>query len=558
MRKSAKIPILAVALLTIIATAAIGPSLGIIELSFPGVNPTLIKSIVTIPALVCIPVSLLSNKVSRHMRKKYLLILGLIIYLIGAILCYFSNNIYMLLTSRGVLGIGLGIIAPMSLVLVGDFFNGKDRAKYMGYSSACSNIGGVIATPVVGFIAAANWHNIFLIYLVAFPILFIVIFGLPKVGPFDTYAPENRIEHAHDGDKHIKLNLGVFKYSIIIILAFITFYSVPTNIALLIQDRNFGNSEISAVLITLVTLFAFISAMLFGKVLKIFKETLILISFIIISIGLAVLILSSTLIFMGVGVILIGIGFGLIVPYSIFYSAKCVHNKHTSLAITIVTTSIYVGEAICPVVLDYIAKLLNLSNVIGSFYAAEILGIVAIIFSIIVIISSRVKENKIEEVIQDNEENIEPLDELVDEFVEEVTEEISFDYTGKHINKEDLIKYNNDITIENLNALEDNTNIRKELKEEISKELHEHLDQLSNEIVEKIRDEIKSDNIKNQEKVQINQKIIIEPTDNRVNDKSNNAVENLIREDKKTKSILLLGCTAMGAAAIYLLHKKRK
>lgn len=545
MRKNAKLPILAVALLTIIATAAIGPSLGIIELSFSGVNPTLIKSIVTIPALICIPVSLLSNKISRHMRKKYLLILGLIIYLIGAILCYFSNNIYMLLASRGILGVGLGTVAPMSLVLVGDFFDGKDRAKYMGFSSACSNIGAVIVTPIVGLIASINWHNIFLIYLIAFPILLLVIFYLPKVGPFDTYAPENRKEDIDNDTKHIKLNLGVFKYAIIIILAFITFYSVPTNIALLIQNRHFGNSEISAILITLVTLFAFISAMLFGKVLKLFKEALILISFIIISIGLAIIILSSSVIIIGIGIALIGIGFGLIVPYSLFYSAKCVHNKHTSLAITIVTTSIYVGEAICPVVLDYIAKLLNLSNVIGSFYAAEILAVIAIIFSIIVVISSKVKKTKTEEVVQNSEENLEPLEELVDEFVEEVEEEIDFNHIREQIIKEDLINCNK-------------KKIKEEIKGEIAKELQGHLSLLSNEIVEKIRDEIKCDNIDNKDKIQINQKIMLEPTNGGVNNKSNNVVKNLVRENNQSKSMFLLGCTALGAVAIYLLHKKRK
>ena len=299
----------------------------------------------------------------------------------------------MLLGARGIFGIGLGIIAPMSLVLVGDFFEGKDRAKFMGYSSACSNIGGVIATPIVGIIAVIDWHNIFLIYLIALPILLVVIFCLPKVAPFDGYAPENRKENIHNETKHIKLNLEVFKYAVIIILAFITFYSIPTNIALLIENRNLGNSETSAILITLVTLFAFFSAMSFGRVLRIFKETLILISFIIIAIGLIVLISANALAFMGLGVILVGIGFGLIVPYSLYYASKCVHNKHTSLAITIVTTSIYVGEAICPIVLDDIAKFLNLGNVIGSFYAAEVLAIVAIIFSIVIIVLSKIKKS---------------------------------------------------------------------------------------------------------------------------------------------------------------------
>ena len=51
---------------------------------------------------------------------------------------------------------------------------------------------------------------------------------------------------------------------------------------------------------------------------------------------------------------------------------------------------------------------------------------------------------------------------------------------------------------------------------------------------------------------------MIEPNISGVNDKLNNSVENLIKEEKETKSMLLLGGAAVGAAIIYLLHKKRK
>ncbi len=305
--------------------------------------------------------------------------------------CYFSNNIYSLLISRSIFGIGLGIIAPLSLVLVGDFFQGKTRAKFMGYSSAITNIGGVIATSVVGFLASFSWHNIFLIYLIALPVLLLIIFYLPKFAPFDMNAPENikNNVHKYKENKSIKLNKEVFQYTLIIILAFITFYSVPTNIALLVQNRNLGNSETSAILIALVTLFAFISAMTFGKMLKIFNASLVVICFILISIGIGFIIASNTIIFMCIGIIILGIGFGLIVPYGLFYSSKCVHVKHTSLALTMISTSIYIGESISPLVLDYIVKLLNLNNIVGSFYGAEILSIIAIIFSIFIFVKSK-------------------------------------------------------------------------------------------------------------------------------------------------------------------------
>ncbi len=394
MKTLEKTAILATSVLTIIATAAIGPALSVIDAQFTSASPLLIKSVVTIPALICIPISLLSNKLSNYIRKKYLLIFGLILYLIASILSYFSNNIYSLLLTRGLFGLGLGIIAPLSLVVIGDFFEGKTRAKFMGYSTAVSDIGAVIAILIVGVLASLGWQNIFLIYLAGIVVLFLVIFFLPKIAPYDHSAPENKIESLNKDTSNIKLNKGVFKYSVIIILSFIVFYSVPTNMSLLIAYKHLGTPETSSYLIALITFSAFIGAMIFHRILKILKESLILFSFIFMAVGFILILLSNVVLIMAIGIIIAGIGFGIVVPYCLFYSAKCVHVKHTSLAITMVSTSIYVGESICPVVLNYIAKIFNLNNIIGLFYGAELLSIIAIIFSLYILLKSK-KLNKV-------------------------------------------------------------------------------------------------------------------------------------------------------------------
>lgn len=394
MKTLEKTAILATSMLTIIATAAIGPALSVIDAQFTSASPLLIKSVVTIPALICIPISLLSNKLSNYIRKKYLLIFGLILYLIASILSYFSNNIYSLLLTRGLFGLGLGIIAPLSLVVIGDFFEGKTRAKFMGYSTAVSDIGAVIAILIVGVLASLGWQNIFLIYLAGIVVLFLVIFFLPKIAPYDHSAPENKIESLNKDTSNIKLNKGVFKYSVIIILSFIVFYSVPTNMSLLIAYKHLGTPETSSYLIALITFSAFIGAMIFHRILKILKESLILFSFIFMAVGFILILLSNVVLIMAIGIIIAGIGFGIVVPYCLFYSAKCVHVKHTSLAITMVSTSIYVGESICPVVLNYIAKIFNLNNIIGLFYGAELLSIIAIIFSLYILLKSK-KLNKV-------------------------------------------------------------------------------------------------------------------------------------------------------------------
>lgn len=385
-----KVAILSASILTIIATAGISPALGVIENHFPGASPLLIKSIVTLPALICIPVSLLTNFIIRYIKKRNLLIIGVTIYLIGGILSYFSSDLYFLLISRGILGIGLGISGPLSFIVISDAFIGKERAKFMGYSSAVSIIGAVVAIPLVGVISSFGWHNIFLIYIVTLIVLLLIIFYLPKTLPYDnTIIKENHIPEKHDENKNIKLNKGVFKYFIFLILMLIIYYSIPTNMALLVKYKALGNTDTAALLITIVTLFSFFSSLFFHRVLSVFKDYLILMSFILMAIGFIMINMANGVLLLGAGTIVIGLGYGLVVPYCMFYSTKCTHKKHTAFVLTMVSVSIYVGEALSPMVLDYMANLFNLNNIIGSFYGAEIIAIIGIIVSLALLLKTK-------------------------------------------------------------------------------------------------------------------------------------------------------------------------
>lgn len=372
MRAIEKIAILSVSILTIIATAALGPALGLISHQFPSASPLFIKSIVTLPALICIPISYFSNDLTKFISKKNLIIIGTILYLIGGVAAYFTTNIYFLLGTRAVLGLGLGVVAPLSLVLIGDFFEGKERAKFTGFSTSTSNLGAVIGILLVGYLGTINWKYIFFVYLIALIVLALVVMFLPN-------KKEEQKMKANDDTKNIKLNKSVFKYSIIVILAFMVFYSVPTNIALFMGYKHLGSSEMSGMLIALLTFSGFIFGLNFGRLLKIFGEKLILLAFAL----------------MTIGVLVVGFGFGLSVPYSIFHASKVVHAKHTGRAITIVTTSIYVGVSISPMVLDSLAKLLHVNNMVGSFYGAAILGVIAILFSLYVIFSGNKKNESV-------------------------------------------------------------------------------------------------------------------------------------------------------------------
>lgn len=128
MKALEKTAILSISFLSLIATAAMAPALTGIQNHFSSASPVLVKLVITLPALICIPVSLLNTNFLKYMSDKLLIIIGLLLFLIGGLCSAIAPDIYTLLITRGILGLGLGITAPMSLVLIGEYFEGKERA----------------------------------------------------------------------------------------------------------------------------------------------------------------------------------------------------------------------------------------------------------------------------------------------------------------------------------------------------------------------------------------------------------------------------------------------
>lgn len=394
MNISQKLSILSLSFISLIATAAMAPALNGIQLHFMNAPSTLVKLVVTLPALICIPIGLLNSAFMKFVSKKNLILIGLFLFTIGGLSSSLSPNIYMLLFTKVILGLGLGITAPLSLVLIGDFFHGKERTKFMGLSTASTNLGGILSTLLVGFLASFGWRYSFLVYAVTIIVFILIALFLPNSS---TQHNTDNANTKHNGNKqetihieeNIKLNKGIFKYAILVLLALIAFYAVPTNMDFLIKYKNLGTSSTAANIVSLGTLSSLISALVFPKLMKLLKKYYSLIIFIVMSFGFVLLGFSPSIEVTLLGAIFVGFGFGSIIPFGMLFASNLVHKTHTALAILIVTTALYLGEFLSPIVLQMISNVLNINNVTGSLFGASIVCIIAIIVAIYSIIKDR-------------------------------------------------------------------------------------------------------------------------------------------------------------------------
>src|SRR5699024_9752143 len=159
--KMLKPTIISISMATVMAGAAISPALGLIAKAFPEASPTMVKLILTAPSIMIIPFSFLSSYLTSIIRKRTILMIGLLIYLIGGLVPQLVSSIEVLLGLRLILGAGVGLVMPLSMSLINDYFEGKERTKMMGYNSAFSNFGGIITMLLAGWLATFGWRTPF-------------------------------------------------------------------------------------------------------------------------------------------------------------------------------------------------------------------------------------------------------------------------------------------------------------------------------------------------------------------------------------------------------------
>ncbi len=182
---------------------AVTPIEGQLHSIFHDATDFKIQLLTVLPNLIIIPFVLLSGKLSESRHKIAVITAGTVLYILAGALSIFSSSLNMLILLSCLLGAGCGLILPFSTGLIADVFTGKYRMKQMGIISAIGNVALVVATFVVGFLAAKSWHLPFLVYLL--PLLSLVLIPflrkIPKSDYDQTTTQASATPATSDGNK---------------------------------------------------------------------------------------------------------------------------------------------------------------------------------------------------------------------------------------------------------------------------------------------------------------------------------------------------------------------
>ncbi len=105
---------------------------------------------------------LIYGKLSDLFGRKPILTVGIIIFLIGSILCGFASTMKALIIFRLIQGFGAGAVTSIATTIVGDIYTKEERAKIQGYLSSVWGISAITGPAVGGLLVQyVSWHYVF-------------------------------------------------------------------------------------------------------------------------------------------------------------------------------------------------------------------------------------------------------------------------------------------------------------------------------------------------------------------------------------------------------------
>ena len=128
---------------------------------------------------------LIAGKLSDMYGRKWFLVGGIVVFIVGSILCGTSQTMTQLILFRALQGIGAGAIMGMAFITVADLFPPHERGKYVGLLTGVFGLSSIIGPTLGGYITDnLSWNWVFYINIpFGVLIMLLFIFFFPHLRP---------------------------------------------------------------------------------------------------------------------------------------------------------------------------------------------------------------------------------------------------------------------------------------------------------------------------------------------------------------------------------------
>lgn len=369
------IAIWSISALTSLPGLAVSPILGELTRIFPDATELDIQMLTSLPSLLIIPFILLGGKLTEKTDFIRVLKVGLWLFAASGILYLISNAMWQLIIVSALLGIGAGLIIPLSTGLISRYFVGAYRVKQFGLSSAITNATLVLATAVTGYLAEVSWHLPFLVYLL--PLISILLVGYLKNGqdsslsvvPSSATTPQPAQGMKEESSAGVDTGGSKFGIHVKHLVEIMLFYGVVTYIVLVVifnlpfmmESHHFSSGN-SGLMISLFFLAIMAPGFCLDKIVARLGDRTKSYSLLSMALGLALIWIAPKEWLIIPGCLLVGLGYGVIQPLLYDKTTHTALPQKTTLALAFVMMMNYLAILLYPFVVDFFQWIFNIQS----------------------------------------------------------------------------------------------------------------------------------------------------------------------------------------------------
>lgn len=300
------------------ATNACSAILADLGASFPEASVSTVQYLMTFPNLMVVIVSFFISSITKRISKRTAAAFGLLLACLAGILSWqFHGSLILLYVWAGMLGVGIGIVIPTAASLISDYFSGEEKDSLMGLQTAAANAGSMVMTALGGVLASWDWSLNYLVYLLGAPGLILTLLFVPSknISSGDGRGAEKNA-NSHEGEYKKILGIEAFawKYFVIAALFMLLFYIGPTNVSMLVAERELGSAASAGMAATLLLLGGFLMGLVFGKLAAKIGENTIPLGFMVLFVGFGMVYLIPNMAAVYIAFFIVGTGNSLVLP----------------------------------------------------------------------------------------------------------------------------------------------------------------------------------------------------------------------------------------------------
>lgn len=290
--------------------AILTPSIAAFSHHFADTPTTTIMLANSVTGIVSVPVSIASGAILHKVGFKPMAIIGILMMSLGGAFPFLlpdTQNYLIVIGSRVIVGLGLGIMFPVGNASIIAFTDGEQRSRLLGWGVTIQFLFNLIYTTVAGYLTEIGWNYSFLAYLIGLVPMLVALIWMPEAKPLVAEAREReRLERK--GAPKSKIPPAIWGYAIFGLAVWTCVVTVQVVTSTVLDVRGLAGPSEAALVINCCGIGSIICGLAFPYLVRAFKTRLFGIGAVLALVGIVPCLAATNALVYALGVFVLGFG----------------------------------------------------------------------------------------------------------------------------------------------------------------------------------------------------------------------------------------------------------